>query len=102
MAQKVKHFFRSYAINRHKTTVLTPSYHCESYSPDDNRFDHRQFLYNVKWSWQFKVIDDQVDSERKSFGVKAFFDDLVQGCGISIAHTLEIPQSCTKPAINAC
>lgn len=39
---------RFYAINRHKATVLTPSYHAESYSPDDNRFDHRQFLYNFR------------------------------------------------------
>ena len=39
---------RYYAINRHKTTVLTPSYHAENYSPDDNRFDHRQFLYNFR------------------------------------------------------
>ncbi len=30
VAQKVKHFFRSYAINRHKTTTLTPSYHAGS------------------------------------------------------------------------
>ena len=37
IADKVKHFFRCYAINRHKMTVLTPSYHAESYSPDDNR-----------------------------------------------------------------
>ena len=29
----------------------------ESYSPDDNRFDHRQFLYNVRWPWQFRRID---------------------------------------------
>ena len=35
-------------MNRHKATVLTPSYHAESYSPDDNRFDHRQFLYNIR------------------------------------------------------
>ena len=27
VAEKVKHFFRSYAINRHKMTTLTPSYH---------------------------------------------------------------------------
>lgn len=26
-------------------TTLTPSYHAESYSPDDNRFDLRPFLY---------------------------------------------------------
>ncbi|XP_075156272.1 NAD synthetase [Haematobia irritans] len=61
VADKVKHFFRCYAINRHKMTVLTPSVHAESYSPDDNRFDHRPFLYRANWSWQFKVIDDEVD-----------------------------------------
>ncbi len=25
--------------------------------PDDNRFDLRQFLYNTKWTRQFKSID---------------------------------------------
>jgi len=59
-ASKVKHFFRCYAINRHKMTVLTPSYHAETYSPDDNRFDHRPFLYNAMWPWQFRAIDEQV------------------------------------------
>jgi NAD+ synthase (glutamine-hydrolysing) len=54
----VKHFFKYYAINRHKATVLTPSYHAESYSPDDNRFDHRPFLYNAGWPWQFRRIDE--------------------------------------------
>lgn len=29
----------------------------ENYSPDDNRFDHRQFLYNFRWPWQFRRID---------------------------------------------
>ncbi len=57
VAEKVKHFFRCYAINRHKMTTLTPSYHAESYSPDDNRFDLRQFLYNTRWTWQFRHID---------------------------------------------
>lgn len=60
VAEKVKHFFRCYAINRHKMTVLTPSYHAERYSPDDNRFDHRPFLYRANWSWQFRAIDKQV------------------------------------------
>eukprot|EP00095_Tigriopus_kingsejongensis_P002439 snap_masked-scaffold380_size190731-processed-gene-0.11 protein:Tk02439 transcript:snap_masked-scaffold380_size190731-processed-gene-0.11-mRNA-1 annotation:"glutamine-dependent nad(+) synthetase" len=46
VGKKVKLFFRFYAINRHKMTVLTPAYHAETYSPDDNRFDHRPFLYN--------------------------------------------------------
>lgn len=66
VADKVKHFFRCYAINRHKMTVLTPSYHAESYSPDDNRFDHRPFLYNANWTWQFNAIDDQLQCLRAS------------------------------------
>ncbi|XP_065158505.1 glutamine-dependent NAD(+) synthetase isoform X3 [Atheta coriaria] len=55
-------FFRCYAINRHKMTVLTPSYHAEAYSPDDNRFDHRPILYRASWYWQFKAIDSLVDN----------------------------------------
>ncbi|CAG9836558.1 unnamed protein product [Diabrotica balteata] len=51
---------RCYAINRHKMTVITPSYHAESYSPEDNRFDLRPFLYRANWSWQFRAIDKQV------------------------------------------
>lgn len=42
--EKTRHFFYNYAINRHKMTVLTPSYHAEQYSPEDNRHDLRQFL----------------------------------------------------------
>ncbi|XP_071496482.1 glutamine-dependent NAD(+) synthetase-like [Diadema antillarum] len=61
VAAKVKHFFRSYSINRHKMTTLTPSYHAESYSPDDNRFDLRQFLYNPSWPWQFRCIDQEAE-----------------------------------------
>ena len=58
VAEKVKFFFRMYSINRHKMTTLTPSYHAEQYSPDDNRFDLRQFVYNTKWPWQFRKIDE--------------------------------------------
>lgn len=57
VAEKVKKFFIYYSINRHKVTTLTPAYHTESYSPDDNRFDLRQFLYNVSWNWQFEKMD---------------------------------------------
>ena len=57
IAEKVKAFFTFYAINRHKATTITPAYHAESYSPDDNRFDHRPFLYNVRWPWQFRAMD---------------------------------------------
>ncbi|KAI3422949.1 Glutamine-dependent NAD(+) synthetase [Psidium guajava] len=60
VAEKVKHFFKYYSINRHKMTVLTPSYHAESYSPEDNRFDLRQFLYNARWPFQFRKIDELV------------------------------------------
>ena len=61
VAEKVKLFFRYYSINRHKMTTLTPSYHAESYSPDDNRFDLRQFLYNTRWNRQFHKIDKLVE-----------------------------------------
>ncbi|CAG8529413.1 123_t:CDS:10 [Diversispora eburnea] len=57
IASKVKRFFFYYSVNRHKMTTLTPSYHAETYSPDDNRFDLRPFLYNTAWSWQFKKVD---------------------------------------------
>eukprot|EP00918_Siedleckia_nematoides_P064168 GHVU01139532.1.p1 GENE.GHVU01139532.1~~GHVU01139532.1.p1 ORF type:complete len:682 (-),score=68.81 GHVU01139532.1:5-1807(-) len=60
VAAKVKRFFFYYSINRHKLTTLTPSYHAESYSPEDNRYDLRPFLYNSKWSTQFRAIDELV------------------------------------------
>lgn len=60
VGEKVKRFFRFYAINRHKMTVVTPAYHAEQYSPDDNRFDLRPFLYPVNWTAQFRAIDEDV------------------------------------------
>lgn len=60
VAVKVKDFFRYYSMNRHKMTTLTPSYHAENYSPEDNRFDLRQFLYNTRWPCQFRCIDELV------------------------------------------
>lgn len=44
----MKDFYFYHAINRHKMTTLTPSYHAENYSPDDNRFDLRPFLQNAR------------------------------------------------------
>lgn len=32
----------------------------KSYSPEDNRFDLRQFLYNSRWPFQFRKIDELV------------------------------------------
>ena len=60
-------------------TTLTPSYNAEVYSPDDNRFDHRPFLYNARWSWQFSAIDNVVDTmkgqEQVRSGVKIIKSD---------------------------
>ncbi|XP_021258369.1 glutamine-dependent NAD(+) synthetase isoform X2 [Numida meleagris] len=74
VASKVKHFFRMYSVNRHKMTTLTPSYHAENYSPDDNRFDLRPFLYNTTWSWQFRCIDKQVSRLEKREGISVAED----------------------------
>jgi len=57
IADKVKRFFTYYGINRHKMCTITPAYHAEAYSPDDNRFDLRQFLY-PRWQFQFHKIDE--------------------------------------------
>ncbi|KAF5911421.1 hypothetical protein HPG69_004291 [Diceros bicornis minor] len=67
VADKVKRFFSKYSLNRHKMTTLTPAYHAENYSPDDNRFDLRPFLYNTGWPWQFRCIDNQVNQAKMSF-----------------------------------
>ncbi|KAI0144661.1 NAD+ synthase [Xylariaceae sp. FL1272] len=56
IAEKVMRFFRNYALNRHKATVLTPSIHMSAYNPDDNRHDLRPFLYVVNWPFQFDKI----------------------------------------------
>lgn len=65
ISDKVKYFWTTYSINRHKVTTLTPSYHAENYSPEDNRFDLRQFLYRTSWRWQFREIDALVSEEKK-------------------------------------
>ena len=66
VADKVKRFFFYYSVNRHKMCTITPAYHAEGYSPDDNRFDLRQFLYNVRWDRQFSVIDQLVERREQS------------------------------------
>jgi NAD+ synthase (glutamine-hydrolysing) len=66
VAEKVKRFFFYYSVNRHKMCTITPAYHAEGYSPDDNRFDLRQFLYNTAWPRQFAEIDRlAADAEAK-------------------------------------
>ncbi|KAI1936225.1 glutamine-dependent NAD(+) synthetase [Ophidiomyces ophidiicola] len=62
VATKVKRFYHYYAINRFKMTTLTPSYHAEAYSPDDNRFDLRPFLLPPQYSSHpFQKIDQLVE-----------------------------------------
>ncbi len=42
----------------------------ENYSPDDHRFDHRQFLYNWRWPWQFSKIDALAEELSKQHKTK--------------------------------
>lgn len=65
VAEKVKRFWFFYAINRHKMTTMTPAYHAEQYSPDDNRFDLRPFLINPRFPLASKNIDKMVESIKK-------------------------------------
>ncbi|BFG20967.1 glutamine-dependent NAD(+) synthetase-like [Prunus yedoensis var. nudiflora] len=79
VADKVKHFFKYYSISRQKMTVLTLSYHTESYLPEDNWFDLRQFLYNARWPYQFQKIDDlvhELDDDRVHLGESSALDKL--------------------------
>ncbi|ODN01891.1 putative glutamine-dependent NAD(+) synthetase [Orchesella cincta] len=62
IAKKVKHFYRSYAANRHKMSILTPSCHMEDYSPEDHRHDLRPIFYPLDFTWQFQRIDDLVNN----------------------------------------
>ena len=41
IADKVKQFFLIYSKNRHKMTVLPPSYHANAYGNEDNRYNLR-------------------------------------------------------------
>ncbi|KAK2763064.1 glutamine-dependent NAD(+) synthetase [Arachnomyces sp. PD_36] len=69
IADKVKRFYHYYAINRHKMTTMTPAYHAETYSPDDNRFDLRPFCYPPFFeSWSYKKIDEEVEQIEKRGG----------------------------------
>ena len=50
---------KQYFLNRHKMTILTPALHATAYSPDDNRFDQRPFLYpnlGVLASYQLEIV----------------------------------------------
>lgn len=76
ITNKVKRFH----FNRHKSTAGTPTYHEESYSQDDYRFDLHPFLYTPAFeSWSFKKIDERLASlenarERKQAEVQTMFE----------------------------
>ncbi|GLT25022.1 hypothetical protein SLA2020_001780 [Shorea laevis] len=64
-------------------TVLTPSYYAESYSPEDNRFDLRQCLYNTRWPYQFRKMDELVrELEGDNVAFKESSDHEKIGSGI--------------------
>lgn len=66
IAEKTMRFYRFYAINRHKATIITPSVHLSAYNPDDNRHDLRPFLYVVQWPWQFdRIREHAANLERR-------------------------------------
>lgn len=56
---KVRNFMYYYAINRHKMTTMTPGLYLESYTPDDNRFDMRPFLY-PKFVFENRKIENML------------------------------------------
>lgn len=42
------------------------AFELQTYSPEDNRYDLRQFLYNTRWPWQFRRIDQLVEKYEAS------------------------------------
>ena len=57
LATLIERFFNWYGKNRSKMTILTPGIHATNYSPDDNRFDQRPYLYPYfPDSYQMKLI----------------------------------------------
>jgi NAD+ synthase (glutamine-hydrolysing) len=76
--EKVRRFFYYYSINRHKMTVLTPSYHAEQYSPEDNRFDLRPFLY-PSFSWPYRKMMESVELWERRGGLGSDGKKVVKG-----------------------
>lgn len=76
--EKVRRFFYYHSINRHKMTVLTPSYHAEQYSPDDNRYDLRPFLY-PSFTWPYRKMMESVEAWERKGGLGADGKKVVKG-----------------------
>jgi len=71
---KVERFYKMHMQNRHKMTTLTPSYHAENYSPDDNRFDLRPFCYKFPLTHQWNDVNRLVASANRRNASKAECD----------------------------
>ena len=65
IAEKLMRFSQFYAINRHKTTIITPSIHLSAYNPDESGHDLHPFLYVMNWPWQFGEIIVHVEELEK-------------------------------------
>jgi len=57
--KKVRDFMYYYAVNRHKMTTMTPGLYLESYTPDDNRYDLRPFLY-PRFNFEHRKIENMI------------------------------------------
>ena len=82
---KVRHFFYYYSVNRHKLTTLTPSYHAENYSPEDNRFDLRPFLYNTRWTRQFETMQNMANRDEQILA-----EQMAAAAAATAAHPLAL------------
>jgi NAD+ synthase (glutamine-hydrolysing) len=74
---KIKTFFKQYGMNRHKMTILTPALHATDYSPDDNRFDQRPFLYPNDLSKSIEYQLNIVETLAKNMMGRADVNQLV-------------------------
>jgi hypothetical protein len=63
--QVVKVFFGNYYMHRNKMTILTPSVHGTSYSPDDNRFDQRPIFYPSFWNSNTTAILTEIAKKKQ-------------------------------------
>ena len=69
--KKVRDFMYYYAINRHKMTTMTPGLYLESYTPDDNRYDLRPFLY-PRFTFEHRKIENML--RKVSYGFNLVYE----------------------------
>jgi NAD+ synthase (glutamine-hydrolysing) len=77
---KVRNFMYYYAINRHKMTTMTPGLYLESYTPDDNRFDLRPFLY-PRFAFEHRKIENML-KKVSSLSINILFGLCAKRCSV--------------------